>query len=75
MMLYHLVFETEWQEIMNEFSLIDNIWIATMFDLRPMWIPAYYRDEHMSGLMRTPSRSESENQFFGIISNSQSTLV
>ncbi|XP_076954686.1 protein FAR1-RELATED SEQUENCE 12-like [Bidens hawaiensis] len=40
-----------------------------------MWIPAYYRDEPLSGLMRTTSRSESENQFFGLVLNSQLTLV
>lgn len=69
------IFEKEWQDIINEFGLIQNVWLATMFDLRSMCIPAYYRDEHMTGLMRTTSRSESENQFFGVISNSQLTLV
>ncbi|XP_021971867.1 protein FAR1-RELATED SEQUENCE 5-like [Helianthus annuus] len=39
------------------------------------WIPAYYREEEMSGLMRTSSRSESENHFFGKICNPKCTLV
>ncbi|XP_076908441.1 protein FAR1-RELATED SEQUENCE 3-like [Bidens hawaiensis] len=68
-------FEMKWHEIVNEFGLIDNSWISTMFGLRSMWIPAYYRDESLSGLLRTTSRSESENQFFGLVSNSQLTLV
>ena len=40
-----------------------------------MWIPAFYRDEPMSGLMRTTSRSECENHFFGQVSNAQLTLL
>ncbi|XP_076951983.1 uncharacterized protein LOC143625564 [Bidens hawaiensis] len=39
------------------------------------WIPAYYRDEPLSGLMRTTSRSESENHFFCQVSNSQLSPV
>ncbi|XP_076933068.1 protein FAR1-RELATED SEQUENCE 5-like [Bidens hawaiensis] len=35
----------------------------------------YLRDKHLSGLMRTTSRSESENHFFGQATNSQLTLV
>ncbi|XP_076907518.1 protein FAR1-RELATED SEQUENCE 5-like [Bidens hawaiensis] len=68
-------FEMKWHEIVNEFGLIDNSWISTMFGLRSMWIPAYYHDEPLSGLMCTTSRSERENQFFGLVSNSQLTLV
>ncbi|XP_076931422.1 protein FAR1-RELATED SEQUENCE 5-like [Bidens hawaiensis] len=49
-------FEMAWHEIVNEFGLIDNSWISTMFGLRSMWIPTYYRDEPLSGLMRTTSR-------------------
>ncbi|XP_022019519.1 protein FAR1-RELATED SEQUENCE 5-like [Helianthus annuus] len=49
-------FQKEWQEIIHDFGLLQNIWLETMFDLRSMWILAFYRDEHMSGLMRTTSR-------------------
>ncbi|KAD5508975.1 hypothetical protein E3N88_16678 [Mikania micrantha] len=38
-------------------------------------IQAYYRFEDMSGLMRTTSRSESENHFFGQVFNPKATLV
>ncbi|XP_074299338.1 protein FAR1-RELATED SEQUENCE 5-like [Silene latifolia] len=31
---------------------------------REQWIPAYFKDVSMSGLMRVTSRSESENSFF-----------
>ncbi|KAI3742210.1 hypothetical protein L1987_59890 [Smallanthus sonchifolius] len=68
-------FETRWKEVMGEFNLADNNWINDMFELRSIWIPAFYRDEPLSGLMRTTSRSESENHFFRQVSNSQLTLV
>ena len=46
-----------------------------MFNIKESWIPAYFRDIPMSGLMKTTSRSESENYFFGHNSNWSSTLV
>ncbi|XP_035837222.1 protein FAR1-RELATED SEQUENCE 9-like [Helianthus annuus] len=46
-----------------------------IYGLRESWILAYYREEEMSGLMQTSSRSESENHFFGKISNPKCTLV
>ncbi|XP_022040733.1 protein FAR1-RELATED SEQUENCE 5-like [Helianthus annuus] len=68
-------FEREWKLIMIEFGLTENKWIDDMFGMRSSWIPAYYRHEPMSGLMRTTSRSESENHFFCQVANSQLTLV
>ncbi|XP_022007900.1 protein FAR1-RELATED SEQUENCE 5-like [Helianthus annuus] len=58
-------FESEWEAVIAEFNLEDNDWLSDIFALRESWIPAYYRMEHMSGPMRTTSRSESENHFFG----------
>ncbi|WCJ25079.1 hypothetical protein M5689_006990 [Euphorbia peplus] len=40
-----------------------------------MWIPAYFRDCFLAGLMRTTSRSESENHFFTSFTNAHLTLV
>ncbi|KAI3814020.1 hypothetical protein L1987_18762 [Smallanthus sonchifolius] len=68
-------FEREWHRIINEFQLTSNKWLSDMFEIRDSWIPAYYRHENMSGLMRTTSRSESENHFFGQVCSSKSTLV
>ncbi|XP_021985070.1 protein FAR-RED IMPAIRED RESPONSE 1-like [Helianthus annuus] len=68
-------FESEWETVIAEFNLEDNDWLSDIFALRESWIPAYYRMEHMSGLMRTTSRSESENHFFGQVSSSKATLV
>ncbi|KAK1406358.1 hypothetical protein QVD17_41652 [Tagetes erecta] len=58
-------FEVGWHSVIQDFDLSDNNWLANIYDMRESWIPAYYRDELMSGLMRTTSRSESENHFFG----------
>ncbi|WOH00390.1 hypothetical protein DCAR_0519749 [Daucus carota subsp. sativus] len=42
--------------------------------MRESWIPAYFRDKPMYGLIRTTSRSESENFFFSQFHQSGSTL-
>ncbi|XP_076951218.1 protein FAR-RED IMPAIRED RESPONSE 1-like [Bidens hawaiensis] len=57
-------FETQWKLIMKEYDLETNKWLFDMFEMRYDWIPAYYMDEPLSGLIRTTSRSESENHFF-----------
>ncbi|GKA07510.1 FAR1 DNA binding domain, zinc finger, SWIM-type, MULE transposase domain containing protein [Tanacetum coccineum] len=46
-----------------------------MYLMRSKCIPAYFRHESMSGLMRTTSRSESENHFLGQLTNPDLTLV
>ena len=46
-----------------------------MFDLRHYWIPAYFQDVKMGGLLRTTSRSESQNNFFANFIGGSSTLV
>ncbi|GJT54829.1 FAR1-related sequence 5-like protein isoform X1 [Tanacetum coccineum] len=61
--------------IINDFELQSNNWLSDMFELRFNWIPAYYRDQPMSGLMRTTSWSESENHFFGQLTSTTLTLV
>ncbi|GJW75266.1 FAR1-related sequence 5-like protein [Tanacetum coccineum] len=48
----------KWNEIMEDFKLTEHKWLLDMFELRSNWIPAYFRHEPMSGLMRTTSRSE-----------------
>ncbi|XP_076932371.1 protein FAR1-RELATED SEQUENCE 5-like [Bidens hawaiensis] len=58
-----------------EFELEKNKWLTDMYEIIFDWILAFYRDEPSSGLMRTASRSESENHFLGKATNSQLTLV
>ena len=60
---------------MEEYNLNNHKWLSDIYSLRCDWIPAYYRHESMSGLMRTTSRSESENHFFGQLSNTKLSLL
>lgn len=67
-------FETGWEAVIKEFKLEDNKWLADMYEIRTSWIPAFFRDEPMVGLLRTTSRSESENFFFGQFHKQGDTL-
>ncbi|KAH6787276.1 hypothetical protein C2S52_006828 [Perilla frutescens var. hirtella] len=58
------IFEAEWNDIMDEYGLINNNWFTHMFQIREFWILAYFREFPMSGLCRTTSISESVNNFF-----------
>lgn len=68
-------FEFEWNDIISGFGLEENGWLSTMYELRRMWIPAYFKDIFMAGILRTTSRSESENSFFGHFLNKKLNLV
>nr|GEW06447.1 FAR1 DNA binding domain, zinc finger, SWIM-type, MULE transposase domain, FHY3/FAR1 family [Tanacetum cinerariifolium] len=57
------------------FQLDDNKWLQDMFDIRESWILTFLHDELMAGLMRTTSRSESENHFFGKWTSPHLTLM
>ncbi len=57
-------FEEEWASIMVDFNLEGNEWLASRYRIRESWIPAYFRDIFLSGILRTTSRSESTNSFF-----------
>ncbi|XP_062182184.1 protein FAR1-RELATED SEQUENCE 5-like [Phragmites australis] len=57
-------FESQWSSIISEFGLEGNEWFANRFDIRESWIPAYFMDISLAGILRTTSRSESANSFF-----------
>ncbi|KAK1356303.1 hypothetical protein POM88_049559 [Heracleum sosnowskyi] len=67
-------FEQGWEAVIKEFKLEDNKWWCDMYAIRDSWIPAYFRDEPMFGLMRTTSRSESEFFFFSQFHKQGDTL-
>ena len=46
-----------------------------MYKIRERWIPAYFKHIPMSGLMRTTSRSESQNSAFNQATHFGSPLV
>ncbi|KAK8946753.1 Protein FAR1-RELATED SEQUENCE 5 [Platanthera zijinensis] len=68
-------FETNWNAIISDFELSKNDWLSHMFEIRKMWIPVYLQDIPLSGLLRTTSRSESENSFFRNFMNNKLGLI
>ena len=75
MFMEPLQFEKKWTKLIEDFELQDHKWMKKMFLLREKWIPAYFIDTPLFGLMRTTSKSESENAFFRNFTNHGSTLV
>nr|KAJ0190008.1 hypothetical protein LSAT_V11C800451560 [Lactuca sativa] len=57
-------FEKEWKSCLNEFNISNNKWLQEMYGLRRRWVPAFFKDIPMSGLMRTTSLSEGQNWSF-----------
>ncbi|KAL9678059.1 hypothetical protein QQ045_015898 [Rhodiola kirilowii] len=70
----HHEFEVAWCKLINKYDLHANKWLADMYDLRS-WIPVYFIDVNMGALLRTTSRFESENSFFGRYIGRFTTLV
>lgn len=68
-------FEQSWNKLMDSYDLSNIDWFTTMFEIRKSWLPAYFRDVHMSGLFRTTSMSESMNNFFSNFANARADLV
>ncbi|XP_031090945.1 protein FAR1-RELATED SEQUENCE 5-like [Ipomoea triloba] len=68
-------FEEKWKGLMEDYELVESTWFQEMFELRSFWIPAYFRDMDMGGLIRTTSRSKGENSIFGRFFSNHSTLV
>ncbi|KAL9658912.1 hypothetical protein QQ045_015574 [Rhodiola kirilowii] len=68
-------FEKNWNDIISKYGLGKNKWLSSMFKIRKFWIPTYFRDISLSGLLRMTSRSESENSFFRSYLNQRMTLV
>nr|GEY96294.1 protein FAR1-related sequence 5 [Tanacetum cinerariifolium] len=68
-------FDYRWGKLMEEFNLVNHKWLTKMFNIRSTWIPVYFIDSPLCGLIRTTSRSESENTFFSHSTNSGSTLM
>ncbi|XP_021750377.1 protein FAR1-RELATED SEQUENCE 5-like [Chenopodium quinoa] len=68
-------FEIGWQSVMSEFDLVNEDWFKNMCNIRNMWIPSYFRDLFMGGILRSTQRSESENSFFTNFTNQHLLLV
>ncbi|XP_071709077.1 protein FAR1-RELATED SEQUENCE 5-like [Rutidosis leptorrhynchoides] len=53
-------FEKCWQHVLDEFGLHDVDWFKDMYDMKEKWIPYFFRDTPMAGLMRTSSLFEKQ---------------
>ncbi|GKE81782.1 FAR1-related sequence 5-like protein, partial [Tanacetum coccineum] len=53
-------FEYRWGKLMEEFKLENHKWLTKMFNIRSTWIPTYFIDSPLCGLMRTTSRHVQE---------------
>ncbi|KAI3747801.1 hypothetical protein L6452_10461 [Arctium lappa] len=53
-------------EFNRNYGLLGDKWFDYMYEIRRSWIPAFYKDTPMSGLMKTTSRSESANAYVNI---------
>ncbi|GKA34890.1 protein FAR1-related sequence 5 [Tanacetum coccineum] len=49
-----------WEKLMEEFKLEIHKWLTKMFNIRSTWIPAYFIDSPLCGLIRTTSRHVQE---------------
>jgi hypothetical protein len=54
---------SQWTFIIPDFQLTENEWFSKRFLIRESWIPVYYMDIPLAGVLRTTSRSESANSF------------
>ncbi|GJW54106.1 FAR1-related sequence 5-like protein [Tanacetum coccineum] len=57
MFMEPLEFEGKWSKLVEDFGLQNHKWMTKMFDLGHMWLPAYFINSPLFGLMRTASRS------------------
>nr|KAJ0207952.1 hypothetical protein LSAT_V11C500292920 [Lactuca sativa] len=57
-------FEKAWKSCLHEFNISNNKWMQEMYGLRRRWVPAFFKDIPMSGLMRTTSLSKGQNWSF-----------
>lgn len=68
-------FEQSWNTLIAEYKLEGNQWLKRMFDLRAAWIPAYFTDVLVGGVLKTTSISESQNRFFKYYTDKYISLV
>nr|XP_043630526.1 protein FAR1-RELATED SEQUENCE 5-like [Erigeron canadensis] len=57
-------FDKQWLHVLTKYDADENKWLNDMYKLRYNWIPTYFQDWEMSGLMRTSSSQrwvQSEN--------------
>ncbi|KAJ9556340.1 LOW QUALITY PROTEIN: hypothetical protein OSB04_010954, partial [Centaurea solstitialis] len=68
-------FEEEWQRTLVDFGLESHEWLSDIYEIRESWISGYYKDDPMSSLMRTTSRSENSHAYFRLFASFKNDLV
>lgn len=68
-------FDPKWTALIHGYGYEVVDWFRQLYEMRHSWLPAYFRDFSMGGLIKTTSRSESENFFFGHFVNKSLSLV
>ncbi|XP_022041287.1 protein FAR1-RELATED SEQUENCE 5-like [Helianthus annuus] len=68
-------FERRWGKLLEKYGLEGHEWLRDMYNIKEMWVPAYFREIPMSCLMKTTSRCESSNSTFKVSSSWANTLV
>ncbi|KAJ4798230.1 Protein FAR1-RELATED SEQUENCE 6 [Rhynchospora pubera] len=56
-------FERDWMEMIKQYGLAENRWLAALFEERDKWVPAYIKETFWAGL-GTMHRSERLDHFF-----------
>jgi MULE transposase domain/FAR1 DNA-binding domain/SWIM zinc finger len=56
-------FERDWMELIKQYGLTENRWLAALFEERDKWVPAYIKETFWAGL-GTMHRSERLDHFF-----------
>jgi hypothetical protein len=59
-------FKMRWNAIIVAYGLESNEWLANRYQIREPWIPAFFMDIPLAGVLRTTSRSKSSNSFFNL---------
>jgi hypothetical protein len=57
-------FEMRWNSLIIAYGLERNEWLSNRYQIRESWIPAFFMEISLAGVLRTTSRSESSNSFF-----------
>ncbi|KAK9273408.1 hypothetical protein L1049_018218 [Liquidambar formosana] len=66
-------FERRWAEMIDEFDLRQNEWLASLYNDRKQWVPLFMKETFGAGMLTT-QHSKSMNLFFDGCVNSKTTL-
>lgn len=67
-------FETRWECILDKYNLWDNLWLQSLYEIRPQWISVYQKDLFFPELS-VSQRPESLNKFFKRNFNKKTSLL